>query len=346
MSGGFNPNIHAPPGSVMMTTLWGTQIVTPDGRVMSTNPNEAAMANPWGSRTAMFWDPASGSMVPLSSMGGGVGGGGGGAMGGGMGGLGPSSIIQSPGMGSGGMGGISGQYGTVTINGVTYPGTGGGFSNGGGGMGGQFGTVSINGTTYPGTGGGYSGDHRGGHGGHYPGHGRGVQGTYPGGGWGSGWGGGHGNHGGHQGGRGGHGGHHGGWDTVGPVPPGSRPVDPYRDFNPPYGGGRGGHHPHPGPALPPTINAPSGWPTVPKKLRDAPEKVRKEDLPADGKDCSICYKPFFEEEDGEVEIPVKLRSCGHIFGEQCIHEWVQTNNSCPTCRKEFVAVRAWMLGSG
>lgn len=297
MSSGFNPNVHAPPGSAIIQTPFGTQIIAPDGRVMGTNPNEAAMVNPWGSQTPMVWDPASGSMVPLSSMGRS------------MRGMGPSSIIQIPGMGVGGMGGM-------------------------GGMGGQFGTVTINGVQYPGTGGGY--------GGHRPGHGRGGYPTYPGGGWQGGWGGGHGNHGGH---RGGHGGHEGGRDTVGHVRPASRPVDPYRDFDPHHGRGGGGQHP--GTNRPPTFNTPSGAPTVPKKLRDAPEKVRKEDLASDGKDCSICYKPFFEEEDGEVEIPVKLRSCGHIFGEKCINEWVQTNNSCPACRKEFAAVRARMMpGSG
>lgn len=303
MSGGFNPNVHAPFGSAIIQTPFGTRIITPDGRVMGTNPNEAAVVNPWGSQTPMVWDPASGSMVPLSSMGRGMGEGG---MGG-MGGLGPSSIIQIPGVGVGGIGGM-------------------------GGMGGQFGTVTINGVPYP---------SRGGYGGHRPGRGRGEYPTNPSDGWQGGWGG-HGNHGEH---RGGHGGHGRGWDTVGPVPPGSRPVDPYRDFDQPHG--RGGGDQHPGTNRPPTSNIPSGGPTIPKKLRDAPEKVREEDLASDGKDCSICYKPFFEEEDGEVEIPVKLRSCGHIFGEKCINEWVQTNNSCPTCRKGFAAVGARMMpGSG
>ena len=116
----------------------------------------------------------------------------------------------------------------------------------------------------------------------------------------------------------------------------TRPVDPHRDFVPggPYG--TPGYNPsgtYPGEPIGAHDDACS---IIPKKLRNALETVKKEDLPEDGKDCSICYTPFWEKpEAGESEAPVKLRSCGHVFGESCLNKWVQTNNSCPSCRKEF-----------
>lgn len=138
----------------------------------------------------------------------------------------------------------------------------------------------------------------------------------------------------------GFGGYPGGWEGHNGYPI-TRPVDPFRDFVP--GGPRGtpGHNPistYPGAPIDPRDDARD---IISKKLRDAPEKVRKEALPEDGKDCSICYTPFWEKpEAGKPEAPVKLRSCGHVFGENCLNEWVQTNNSCPSCRKQFPVVRA------
>ena len=32
------------------------------------------------------------------------------------------------------------------------------------------------------------------------------------------------------------------------------------------------------------------------------------------------------------ETPVRLITCGHIFGESCITDWLTTANTCPTCR--------------
>lgn len=194
------------------------------------------------------------------------------------------------------------------------------------GMGG--GILTINRVTYPPSGGG----HRGGHGGHRPTCGAPpIQITYPGGGWGGGY----------------LGGHGGDWG-IGQLSPAvwAHPVNP-NNFTGQWGpngrGPGGGHHPQPGHYNPGSrgsstvshLIGPIHNATVPKKLRDAPERVRKEDLAPDGKDCSICYRAFFSEEDGKLEIPVKLRTCPHIFGEGCINEWVQTSNKCPSCREEF-----------
>ncbi|KAL8868279.1 MAG: hypothetical protein Q9174_005093 [Haloplaca sp. 1 TL-2023] len=50
--------------------------------------------------------------------------------------------------------------------------------------------------------------------------------------------------------------------------------------------------------------------------------------------CNICREPYAGYNgDIEMERPVELPGCGHIFGANCIAEWIQTeNNSCPICR--------------
>ena len=43
--------------------------------------------------------------------------------------------------------------------------------------------------------------------------------------------------------------------------------------------------------------------------------------------CSICIENFNKE-----EIVVKIEKCSHTFHKDCIHKWLQINNSCPVCR--------------
>ena len=31
-----------------------------------------------------------------------------------------------------------------------------------------------------------------------------------------------------------------------------------------------------------------------------------------------------------------LTKCGHIFCEDCLKEWLETNNNCPLCNYEFI----------
>ena len=52
--------------------------------------------------------------------------------------------------------------------------------------------------------------------------------------------------------------------------------------------------------------------------------------------CSIC-KEFYA--DPDVEIPVQLRYCRHIFGSQCISKWIaEGQNSCPVCRSAIIQI--------
>ena len=47
----------------------------------------------------------------------------------------------------------------------------------------------------------------------------------------------------------------------------------------------------------------------------------------DNDKCSICIESFTKE-----EIVVKIEKCSHNFHKDCIHKWLQINNSCPVCR--------------
>lgn len=40
--------------------------------------------------------------------------------------------------------------------------------------------------------------------------------------------------------------------------------------------------------------------------------------------CSLCLEPRQN---------TSLSFCGHLFCWRCIHEWLQTNDFCPICRK-------------
>ncbi|KAF2801227.1 hypothetical protein K505DRAFT_355081 [Melanomma pulvis-pyrius CBS 109.77] len=51
-------------------------------------------------------------------------------------------------------------------------------------------------------------------------------------------------------------------------------------------------------------------------------------------DCSLCLGPYMAS-----HMPVKLRFCGHVFGDHCIVEWFEStnknSNTCPLCREEL-----------
>jgi hypothetical protein len=42
-------------------------------------------------------------------------------------------------------------------------------------------------------------------------------------------------------------------------------------------------------------------------------------------ECTICLLQYTEETK-------KTTECNHIFHDECIGRWLQTNNSCPLCR--------------
>jgi hypothetical protein len=50
-------------------------------------------------------------------------------------------------------------------------------------------------------------------------------------------------------------------------------------------------------------------------------------------DCVICYNRFgTDTPEGVNESPLKIPSCGHIFGDHCIKKWFQDSDNCPYCR--------------
>ena len=51
--------------------------------------------------------------------------------------------------------------------------------------------------------------------------------------------------------------------------------------------------------------------------------------------CSICVTPY--NTGDEPERPLVLPGCTHIFGENCISQWMgQGENRCPTCRARII----------
>ena len=49
--------------------------------------------------------------------------------------------------------------------------------------------------------------------------------------------------------------------------------------------------------------------------------------------CSICL----EELDATGSHRALQLHCGHIYGQECIDQWLTINKSCPLCFKEIVA---------
>ena len=47
-------------------------------------------------------------------------------------------------------------------------------------------------------------------------------------------------------------------------------------------------------------------------------------------DCPICIEPFKENDE------LYQLKCGHIFHTECITEWININNICPTCREVVI----------
>jgi len=47
-------------------------------------------------------------------------------------------------------------------------------------------------------------------------------------------------------------------------------------------------------------------------------------------ECSICKDPDKHVDDGGLKLP-----CSHEFGAACITTWLEKNNTCPFCRKDY-----------
>jgi hypothetical protein len=67
------------------------------------------------------------------------------------------------------------------------------------------------------------------------------------------------------------------------------------------------------------------------------ERVDPTTLADDENNCSICAAIFGETNDhSELERPVRLPGCQHLFGNACIHRWLRRNTNCPQCRREYI----------
>ncbi|XP_068750112.1 E3 ubiquitin-protein ligase RNFT1-like [Montipora capricornis] len=63
----------------------------------------------------------------------------------------------------------------------------------------------------------------------------------------------------------------------------------------------------------------------------------KEDIAEAGNSCPICQE--------ELKEPIMLRTCKHIFCEDCISLWFDRERTCPMCRAKVVADPTWRDGS-
>lgn len=71
-------------------------------------------------------------------------------------------------------------------------------------------------------------------------------------------------------------------------------------------------------------------PTAAAELQAMPVlKVSEEDLDAVNNECTICLEKLTAG-DSALRIP-----CGHLFHEDCVRTWLQSNNQCPMCRYEL-----------
>ncbi|KAA0038718.1 E3 ubiquitin-protein ligase synoviolin B-like [Cucumis melo var. makuwa] len=54
-----------------------------------------------------------------------------------------------------------------------------------------------------------------------------------------------------------------------------------------------------------------------------------------GDQCCVCYEDLNCEREEEKEEEVTRIPCGHVYHKYCILKWLNINNSCPLCRREF-----------
>ena len=72
-----------------------------------------------------------------------------------------------------------------------------------------------------------------------------------------------------------------------------------------------------------------------QKAIDSLKEVPIESMSTEERECNICLATMAEPDamDGEIEYPVRVDVCGHIFGRTCLSIWWEKNHSCPICRR-------------
>lgn len=68
---------------------------------------------------------------------------------------------------------------------------------------------------------------------------------------------------------------------------------------------------------------------------DSPKKISKKRIDQINNfnskvECLICLN-----ETDNFDFNCKKLKCGHLYHKDCIQEWFQNNNNCPTCRQDF-----------
>ena len=73
-------------------------------------------------------------------------------------------------------------------------------------------------------------------------------------------------------------------------------------------------------------------------------KIKKIDLLGDEHEYPLCNIEYFVRPDPKApaydkgEIPLRMKECGHVFGNKCLGHWViyEQKNECPTCQSVIV----------
>uniref|UniRef100_A0A6U5E6L1 RING-type domain-containing protein n=1 Tax=Corethron hystrix TaxID=216773 RepID=A0A6U5E6L1_9STRA len=55
--------------------------------------------------------------------------------------------------------------------------------------------------------------------------------------------------------------------------------------------------------------------------------------------CAICIQDFAVGDVVAFSSAPQSSGCNHIFHEKCILDWLERENSCPTCKREFAKIR-------
>lgn len=65
--------------------------------------------------------------------------------------------------------------------------------------------------------------------------------------------------------------------------------------------------------------------------------------PEDGT-CIIChqeYEHFDLMPNVDIDSPVRLSPCNHVFGMRCVRRWLRQNPTCPLCRTRITVPHSW-----